>query len=272
VVTDEDWGSTIATNNIMAMASANSDEDWESMIVAVPGHHGCSLKTHHQLQSRKIENESTHCGKLRLPWKEWPKLDPLHPEIALPVRTAVELVATLSALEDVVEQLVVSEVVGFDTEGTPAATLQLVGGNPGCEIACIVDLVALGGRQLTPLAKIFTHEFEGVLVGMAVAGDVTKIGDVCGFRVTKPMVDLNDMSWGRAEIAQRYYDRGLDIKGLSKICVAVLGQSIGLRYPWNHIFNVTSSNWRHRPLTPKQVKYAILDAYACLAIYRTTFR
>jgi hypothetical protein len=248
-----------------------TDENWESMVVAVPGHRGCSLKTHQR--SKTGETDSLHCGKAKMPWNQWPKLDPLHPELTLSFPlSALEWIKSPSFLDRAVKRLEKCEVLGFDTAGTPATILQLVGGTSSgiCEIAAIVDLVALRG-QLTFLSKLFTQSFGGVLVGMGTAGDVSKLSDMCGFRVTKAIVDLDNHSWGRSDIADRYYSRGLDIKGLSKIAVAVFGQSIGLRYPWRHRLNVTSSDWRRRPLKLKQIKYAIMDAYVCFKIYSATF-
>jgi ribonuclease D len=114
----------------------------------------------------------------------------------------------------------------------------------------------LVGNHLPSLLKQLLANPKILKVGHCVTGDLKYLEEAC--RSQEPFV-------GGVDLARLAKDRFL-VKtacvGLAELCAVVVGKRLNKNVP-EHI----SSSWDDADLSPAQVLYAALDAYASLCIY-----
>lgn len=136
-------------------------------------------------------------------------------------------------------------VVGLDVEwphddrNAPPSLLQLAS-TDHCVV--IYDLAAMSDRK--ELARLLNTRTR-VVLGFGIDADLAKL------KAGYPD-DFSDLEVSRCEMRT---DKSMS---LSALCQVALGAGLSKRYQ--------RSNWRARPLSPEQLHYAALDAFALLAI------
>ncbi|CAI9099436.1 OLC1v1036262C1 [Oldenlandia corymbosa var. corymbosa] len=154
-------------------------------------------------------------------------------------------------------------IVGLDVEwrpnfnrnqDNPIATLQLCVGR-----RCVVFQILHCSRecQIPDDLKYFLAEPDFTFVGVGIAGDVEKLAYDYGLSVGGRIVDLRDLA------ADRYGNKAFKNVGLKDLASAVLGRVV------EKPKSVTMGRWDNRWLTPLQVQYACVDAFASFEIGRS---
>ncbi len=156
-------------------------------------------------------------------------------------------------IQEVCAYLAQSEVLGMDTETkpvfkkgqyNPVSLLQL----SGSEHAFLFRLFTFEDRErLAPLARLLSNP-EILKVGVAIVEDCQELYRDYGL-VTNGILDLRTLATADH----------MEVQSLSKIYALLYGKRLtkGQRL----------SDWQQSELTPSQVGYAGLDAYAGLKIY-----
>jgi ribonuclease D len=184
---------------------------------------------------------------------EWPRVISPQDLANLPIRRyegELRLVASRDALERELASIRRERVLGFDTETRPAfrsgesyppSLLQLAGETT----VWVVQLRGVG--DFTGLRAIFEAE-NIVKPGVGVAEDLRQLKKLFTFEAAGA-VDLG-------ELAKR---RGIEQTGIRNLAGIVLG----FRIPKGK----RTSNWAAAQLTPQQIGYAAMDAWAARALY-----
>jgi ribonuclease D len=172
---------------------------------------------------------------------------------SLPIRRyegEVRLVATVEALERERPAIERERVLGFDTETRPAfrkgesyapSLLQLAGE----EVVWVLQLQRIDCSQA--VKPVF--EADGVVkAGIGTAEDLRQLKKLAAFSEAN-VVDVGALA----------KDRGVEQTGLRNLAGIVLG----FRIPKGK----RTSNWAAARLTPQQIAYAAMDAWAARALY-----
>ena len=164
----------------------------------------------------------------------------------------IHVVDTVSGVRDVVAYLSKCDAVGFDTETRPTFTkgrshkvalLQL-----STDDECF--LVRLNKTGMPKVMQTFLEASEPIKVGLSVKDDFHSICRVCEGFNPEGFVELQD------------YVKQFDISDMSlqKVYGIIFGRRISK--------SQRLSNWEAEELTAPQQRYASIDAWACLKIYR----
>ncbi|WP_025842659.1 3'-5' exonuclease [Porphyromonas gingivicanis] len=159
------------------------------------------------------------------------------------IETEEEAVRALQALRD-------ERVVGFDTESKPVFRR-----DEQAEVS-LIQIATLTDAYLFRINKIgFTQE----LCDFITNPDIYKIGLSLhdDYKVMRRKMQLTPQ--GFVELQKLCPGYGIKDSGLQRIYAILFNERISKTQ------RVT--NWEAKQLTPKQIGYAALDAYACLRIY-----
>ncbi|MDE5647014.1 MAG: 3'-5' exonuclease domain-containing protein 2 [Muribaculaceae bacterium] len=164
----------------------------------------------------------------------------------------IHVVDTISGVRDVVAYLTKCDMVGFDTETRPTFTkgkthkvalLQL-----STDEECF--LIRLNKTGMPNVMRDFLESNSPIKIGLSIKDDFHSICKVCDGFNPDGFVELQD------------YVKGFDISDMSlqKVYGIIFGQRISKAQ--------RLSNWEADELSPAQQRYASIDAWACLKIYR----
>lgn len=164
----------------------------------------------------------------------------------------IHVVDTVSGVRDVVAYLTKCDLVGFDTETRPTFTkgkthkvalLQL-----STDDECF--LVRLNKTGMPVFLREFLESGSPVKVGLSVKDDFHSICRICdGFNPD-----------GFIELQEYVKNFGISDMSLQKVYGIIFGKRISKAQ--------RLSNWEAEELTAAQQRYASIDAWACLKIYR----
>ena len=160
------------------------------------------------------------------------------------VQTRAEAIKAINYLKD-------CKLVGFDTETKPSykkgdlhnvALMQLSSEN-------VCFLIRINRIGIIPELKDFLENPDIVKIGLSTKDD---------FHVLNRLVPLQPK--GFVELQQLVKEHGIGEGSLTKIYSILFGKRISKRQ--------RLTNWEAMELTESQKRYAALDAWACLRIYR----
>lgn len=164
----------------------------------------------------------------------------------------MHVVDTVAGVKDVVTYLSKCDIVGFDTETKPSFTkgrshkvalLQL-----STDDECF--LVRLNKTGLPRVMQTFLESSQPLKVGLSIKDDFHSLSKVCEKFHPEGFVELQD------------YVKKFDISDMSlqKVYGIIFGRRISKAQ--------RLSNWEASELSAGQQRYASIDAWACLKIYR----
>lgn len=162
----------------------------------------------------------------------------------------VEIIDSLSKLNDACNFLLDCPLIGFDTETKPSfqagvtnkvALLQLCGGGR-CFLFRLCRM-----RFDKQIIKILESN-QIAKIGVDVKGDISGLQKLRHFRPD-----------GFVELQQMVHRFGIEEQSLRKISAIVTGRSVSKAQ--------RLSNWEAHTLTPQQIRYAATDAWVCLDIF-----
>eukprot|EP00775_Hariotina_reticulata_P004540 gene4540-4792_t len=164
-------------------------------------------------------------------------------------------------------------VLGLDVEWKPSHTAGVV--SPAAilqvashDAAVVFDLIALVQQHPTSLDRLLGPLFadpDVLKLGFEVAGDLNKLctswPQVEAFKLVAGVLDLKPLwiALGLATKKQGASVRLLSAVGLSTLCKSLLGKPLDK--------SQQMSDWTVRPLMPRQLQYAALDAFVQPQLY-----
>ncbi len=164
---------------------------------------------------------------------------------------AITVISDPAEVAGAVEILRSRDVVGFDTETKPNFKKGVT--NKVSLIQVSTDdhsfLFRLNKTGFTPELKEFMECEDVVKVGLSLKDDFHVLHKICEFE-PKNFIDLQD-------VVRQYHITDLS---LQKIYGILFGRRISK--------SQRLTNWEAATLTPSQMVYASIDAWACLRIYR----
>ena len=185
---------------------------------------------------------------------------PTKEDIALlPPFAAVELdgiveVATPIDAQRAYRELSGQGVVGFDTESKPTFVKGEVSTGPHVAQFATLDrayVFMLHDRECLNVAGRLIESAALKKVGFGLSGDLRQLRNQLGVE-PREVLDLESL------FAERGFGRGVGVK---------VGVAIALKRRFSKSRKASTSNWKQRRLTDKQILYAANDAFAAIRVF-----
>lgn len=163
----------------------------------------------------------------------------------------IKVIDTPAQIEQVIPEIVINKVLGFDTETKPAF-------KKGSHHE--VSLLQLSNNDTAWLFRLHLSGFSPSLAKLMAEPSIVKVGaaildDVRGLKKLRPFVDK-----GFVDLQKMVEAYGVKEKGVKKMAGIFLDMHISKRQ--------RLTNWETSELTEAQLRYAATDAWVCLEIYQ----
>jgi len=163
----------------------------------------------------------------------------------------IKVITRPEEVEEVIPEISIHAVLGFDTETKPAFKKGTQNG---------ISLLQLSSDDTAWLFRLNLTGFPKSLVKLMATPTILKVGaaildDVRGLKKLKRFED-----GGFVDLQKHVEEFGVEEKGVKKMAAIFLNKRISKRQ--------RLTNWESRVLTEPQLRYAATDAWVCLKIYQ----
>lgn len=164
----------------------------------------------------------------------------------------IKVISRPEEIDDVIPEIAIHNVLGFDTETKPAFRK---GRSHG------VSLLQLSSEDITWLFRLQMTGFSNSLIKILSSKTIIKVGAAIldDIRALKKIQYFEDK--GFVDLQKHVHEYGVEEKGVKKMAAIFLGKRISKRQ--------RLTNWEAPVLTEPQRRYAATDAWVCLKIYKT---
>ena len=164
---------------------------------------------------------------------------------------SIKVITRPEEVEEVIPEISMHAVLGFDTETKPAFKKGKQNG---------ISLLQLSSDDTAWLFRLQMTGFPKSLVKLMATPTINKVGaaildDVRGLKRLKPFED-----GGFIDLQKHVEEYGVEEKGVKKMAAIFLNMRISKRQ--------RLTNWESPVLTEPQLRYAATDAWVCLKIYQ----
>jgi hypothetical protein len=189
----------------------------------------------------------------RFNWPTKEDITLLPPFAALELDGIVEVAAPGDA-QRAYREIMAESVVGFDTESKPTFVKGEVSTGPHVAQFATLDrayVFMLHDRECLRVAGKLIGSKTLKKVGFGLSGDLRQVRNQLGVEPGE-VLDLESL------FAERGYGRGVGVK---------VGVAIALKRRFSKSRKASTSNWKQRRLTDKQILYAANDAFAAIRVF-----